>query len=151
MDRLSIAVQQDAYVHGAARASIKLPGLGQLMIGDTTSGVLFIAGSVAIHVGALLGSYVLLPADLKLDQLLYLDTSKAAIEAAWKAHTPRELLPAVGVALAGAMADGVLRAVAARHASRVAKQQVDSRAVEFEPQLLVHGGGLQLRLPMPHG
>jgi hypothetical protein len=147
LERVSVAMQQDAYVSNAARASFMFPGLGQLKVGDTLGGVLFITGTVAVHAGTLLGAYALLPADLQFAQLDYLDTSKAAIEAAWKAHTPSEMLPAIGVAMAGALADGILRAVSSHHAGRLARERVESGSVEFEPRLMLHGNGMSLRVP----
>ena len=137
--RLSIAMQQEAWVRGSGMSSLVLPGLGQFMNRDPLGGSLYLAGSAAVTAGTLVGAYLLLPADV---QAGWFTTPIGALEAAFASHTVVEYLPALGVMAAGAVVDVVLRCVSASGAARLAERRVLDGTVSFEPVLISSGKGM---------
>ena len=84
LGRLSVPMQEAAYIQRSSAASMMMPGKGQFMNGDALSGSLFLAADLAVVAGTLVGTYFLLPAELQFDQLDYLNTSHTDIMAAWR-------------------------------------------------------------------
>jgi hypothetical protein len=136
--RLSIAVQQEAWIRGSAMASMALPGLGQFLNHDALGGSLWLAADLAVKAGAAIGAWFLLPDNL---QVNWFATSFGDLENAHRANSPLDYLPSVGVLAAGAVLDSVLGHLAARGAARLAEQRVLEGAVSFEPVLLSSGRG----------
>jgi len=128
-DRLSAAARKDAYIMRSGGESFVLPGLGQFKNKQAGLGALFLGSHLAVGVGSLLGSYFLLPANLRLDGLDYFNTPVGTIEGTWKAHTLLDYLPSIGVAMAGHLIDLGIRALAAHNARAIALQRVESGAV----------------------
>lgn len=136
--QLSIPAQKAAFVARSAASSFFVPGSGQFMNEEPAAGALFLAGSVAIKTGTLLGVYFLLPEALRFDQLDYFNTPGSEIKDTWTAEleeiTLAETLPIYGVVLGGALADLVLSGFSARHAGRLAARRIDAGDVTFEPR-----------------
>jgi hypothetical protein len=88
--RISIAVQKAQYIRQAKMASMMMPGAGQFMTGDALGGTLYILGDLAVAAGTLVGSYFLLPANVRLDSLDYLNTPRTTIKAVWDSNTVME-------------------------------------------------------------
>ena len=128
-DRLSAAARKDAYIARSGGASFMMPGMGQLKNKQTGLGAILLGSHLAIGIGSLLGSYFLLPADLRFDTLDYLGTPAAGIETAWKSHSLLDYLPAMGVSFGGHLLDMGLRALASHNARTVARQRIESGAV----------------------
>jgi hypothetical protein len=143
---LSVPAQKAAYVRSSAIASMLMPGMGQFKNGDALSGTLFLLADVAVTAGTAVGLYSLLPAELRFDQLDYLDTPYTDIKATWQAAyesaTFRESLPFWGVATGGMLVKHVISHVSARHAGRLAMENIESGNVTFEPRIgpMSHGG-----------
>jgi hypothetical protein len=137
--RLSIALQQEAWIHGSAMASMAVPGLGQLMNHDTLSGTLYLAGDIVVKAGALVGAYFLLPANLRVN---WFTTSFGDLETRHLANDIVDYLPSLGVLAAGAVVDMVLGHFAARGAVRLAEKNVLDGTKSFEPVLITSGKGL---------
>jgi hypothetical protein len=139
--RLSVAMQQEAWVRGSAAASLALPGLGQFLNRDPLGGSLYLAGSAAVAAGTLVGAYFLLPANL---QVNWFTTPIGSLEAAFDANRLLDYLPSLGVLAAGAVLDAVLRCVSASAAARLAERRVTDGTISFEPVLLTSGRGFSL-------
>jgi hypothetical protein len=137
--RLSIALQQEAWIHGSAMASMAMPGLGQYMNHDALGGTLYLAGGLAVKAGAMIGAWFLLPANL---QVNWFTTPVGTLETAYRANSAVDYLPAVGVLAAGALLDTLLGHVSARGAVRLAEKNVLDGTKSFEPVLLTSGRGL---------
>jgi hypothetical protein len=137
--RLSIALQQEAWIHGSAMASMAVPGLGQLMNHDALGGTLYLAADVAVKAGALVGAYFLLPDNL---QVNWFTTTMGDLETAYRANRPIDYLPSLGILAAGAVVDMVLGHVSARGAARLAEKSVVDGTKSFEPVLITSGTGL---------
>jgi stage V sporulation protein SpoVS len=139
--RLSVAMQQEAWIRGSAMSSLALPGLGQFMNRDPLGGSLYLAGSAAVTVGTLVGAWFLLPADV---QGGWFTTPIGALEAAFASHTIVEYLPSLGVMAAGAVVDAVLRCLSATAGASLAERRVRDGTVGFEPVLISSGKGMGL-------
>jgi hypothetical protein len=137
--RLSVAMQQEAWIRGSAISSLALPGLGQFMNRDPLGGSLYLAGSAAVTVGTLVGAWFLLPADV---QGGWFTTPIGALEAAFASHSIVEYLPSLGVMAAGAVVDTVLRCLSASGAASLAERRVRDGTVSFEPVLISSGAGM---------
>jgi hypothetical protein len=144
-DRLSIAEQKDRYVDRIAAQSFLLPGLGQLQVGDTASGVGFLAMDMAAIGGTLVAVYYLLPADLRFDRLDYFGDSASTIQDAWNGHSFTDYLPACGALFGGMVIDQIVRHWASAHARREAIQAVDQGKVQFTPLIGVGFMGFGVR------
>jgi stage V sporulation protein SpoVS len=139
--RLSVAMQQEAWIHGSAMASRALPGLGQFLNRDPLGGSLYLAGSAAVTAGTLVGAYFLLPDDV---QAGWFTSSIGTLEANFRSHSVVQYLPSLGVMAAGAVIDAVLRCVSASGAARLAERRVLDGTVSFEPVLISSGKGVGL-------
>ena len=137
--RLSVAMRQEAWIHGSAMASLALPGLGQYLNRDPLGGSLYLAGDAAVVAGTLVGAYVLLPDDV---QAGWFTTSIGTLEGTFRSHSVVEYLPSLGVLAAGAVVDAVLRCVSARGAARLAEQRLLDGTISFEPVLITSGKGM---------
>ncbi len=129
--QVSIALQKEAYVRKAAMASFALPGVGQFRTGDTLGGALFLAGDLALVAGTLVGAYYLLPSNVQLNSLDYLNAPFSTIETTWKSNTLAEYLPSIAVAAGGTVAQVLLRSLCARQAEADARAAVQSGKVTF--------------------
>ena len=137
--RLSIAMQQEAWIRGSAMASMVMPGLGQYMNHDALGGTLYLVADVAVQAGALVGAYFLLPGNLRVN---WFTTPIGVLENAYRANTVVDYLPAIGVLAAGAVVDMVLGHFSARGAVRLAEKNVLDGTISFEPVLITSGKGL---------
>lgn len=136
--RLSVAMRQEAWIHGSAMASLALPGLGQFMNRDPLGGSLYLAGSAGVAAGALVGAYLLLPPDVRTG---WFSTPIGDLRTTFASHALAEYLPSLGVIAAGAAVDAVLRCVSAAGAARLAERKVLDGSVSFEPVLITSGKG----------
>ena len=142
---LSIPAQKMAYVRSSAMASMMVPGLGQFKNGDALGGALFLLSDIAIVTGTAVGLYFLLPPELRFDQLDYFNSPPSDIHAAWEtAHetaTFREMLPIMGVATGGLVLKHLVAGFSARHASKLAAENIQNGTVTFEPRagMMSHG------------
>jgi hypothetical protein len=128
-DRLIAAARKDAYIARATGQSFMIPGLGQFKNGQAGLGALLLGGDVAVNVGALLGAYFLLPADLRFDRLDYLRQPVGDIETLWKSHSLLEYLPSIGVGFGGHLLDMAIRAISAHNARYIARARIESGQV----------------------
>jgi hypothetical protein len=142
--RLSVAMQQEAWVHGSAMASLALPGLGQFLNRDPLAGSLYLAGDAAVAAGTLLGAYFLLPANVQIQQVNWFTAPIGTLETAFKSNSLVDYLPSIGVMAAGVVVDAVLRCFSASGAARLAEQKVLDGTVSFEPVLITSGKGMGL-------
>jgi hypothetical protein len=146
LGRLSIRIQEDAYVRRSGLASRMLPGLGQFMNGATLDGALYLAGDLVVVAGTIVATYFLLPPALQLSNLDYFNTPVATIRDTWttelESMTFVKALPTVGVMAAGAVLHTVLSIASSRQAQRLARERIERGEVVFEPRLaLLHTGG----------
>jgi hypothetical protein len=139
--RLSVAMQQEAWAHGSALASLALPGLGQFVNRDPLGGSLYLVGSAAVAAGSLVGAYFLLPANVRVN---WFTTPIGNLETAFEVNSLLAYLPSLGVLAAGAVVDAVLRCVSASGAARLAERRVVEGMVSFEPVLITSGRGMGL-------
>ncbi len=137
MSRLSIPIQKEAYIEKSATASWMLPGKGQFMNDDTLSGVLFMTADIIAATGTLVGSYFLLPKELRFSNLDYFNTSFAEIKTTWvgafESSTLMETLPLIGVMAGGMTLHHIIAVFSAKHAGKLAQERIDKGIVTFEP------------------
>ncbi len=133
--RLNLALSKDQYLEETSKMSLIMPGAGQFKNGDTSEGIGFLSLHLAVVTGTLTGFYFLLPADLRFNNLDYLDTSLRDINDAWQAHSIRDYLPSIGVLMAGAVLDMGIRYWASREAYAGARAAVESGRAELKPVL----------------
>lgn len=142
--RLSVPLQEAAYIQKSKSASMFMPGMGQFMNGDALSGSLFMTADILIAAGTLVGVYFLLPAELQFGQLDYLNTAPIEIHDTWKAAaentTFMEALPSLGVMAAGKLLHKGIGAWSARHAGKLAKKNIEEGSVSFEPRTSFFSG-----------
>ncbi|HTX74230.1 MAG TPA: hypothetical protein VMC79_15470 [Rectinemataceae bacterium] len=131
--RIQAAAEKDRYVRTAAMMSLHLPGAGQFRSGDPLAGSGFLSLHLALVFGSMVGSYFLLPADLRFDRIDYLNDSLGSIGTAWRSHSVSDYLPALGVAAAGGLLDGAVRVWSARSAAVEARREVASGTAKLEP------------------
>ena len=143
-ERLSIALQKDAYVNRVRTESLFLPGLGQFETGDTTNGLLFMGLNLAVLTGTAFAVYYSLPDDLRFNRLDYLHSSFSTINNTWNGHSIVDYLPAFGVFVGGAIVDGIIRSWSSQHAGKEATGLVDSGAVKFTPRIGIGFMGLDV-------
>ncbi|HVO37522.1 MAG TPA: hypothetical protein VMV03_00705 [Spirochaetia bacterium] len=132
-ERLSIAIQKDAYVNRVRTESLFLPGLGQFETGDTTNGLLFMGLNLAVLTGTAFAVYYSLPDDVRFDKLDYIHSSFSTINNTWNGHTIVDYLPAFGVFVGGMIVDGLVRYWSSTNAADGARQKVNSGSVTFTP------------------
>lgn len=143
-DRLSIASQKDEYVRTEALHSYLLPGLGQLEMGDTGSGLAFLAFDLGTLAGTLTLAYYLLPADVRFDRLDYFGTSFSSINNTWENHSFTDYLPSLGVLLCGTIVDGIIRHWSSASAKAKAREAVIQGKVDIKPRVGLGFMGLQI-------
>ncbi len=154
LGRLSIPLQEEAYVRRSALASRLVPGLGQFLNGETASGALFLGADIAVAVGTLVATYLLLPPELQFGSLDYFNTSFSVIRDTWSGElesmTFVEALPALGVMAGGMALHAVLSVVSSHHAQRLARARIESGELTFEPRIALLGcrgpGGMGIGL-----
>ena len=138
MEKLSVPLQKAAYIQRSRAASMAIPGMGQFKNGDALSGTLFLAGDVLATAGTVIGLYLLLPPELQYEQLKYFTTPasdlKAAFKGAKESMTFVEALPSIGVAAGGMLLHHGLRIISANHAEKLARENIESGKVTFEPR-----------------
>ena len=144
-DRLSVARQKDAWLASSMRSSMMLPGKGQFMNGDSIGGGLFTAAHLATIAGTLVGWYMVLPADLKFDQLNYFTDSFCTIKTRWENRSFMDYLPSMGVMAGGMAVDMIWRIWSAQSALSLAKAGIDEGKVKFEPFVGPAAMGMMLR------
>jgi len=137
--RLSVAVQQEAWIRGSSMASFALPGLGQFLNRDPLGGTLYLTGSVAVTAGTLVSAWFLLPDDV---QAGWFTTPIGTLESAFKSHSVAEYLPSLGVMAAGVVVDAVLRCLSASGAAHLAERRVLDGTIGFEPVLITSARGM---------
>ncbi|MFP4382635.1 MAG: hypothetical protein ACLFSE_01210 [Spirochaetia bacterium] len=146
-NKYSIVRQQKMYIKKAEMKSILIPGWGQFSMGDRWNGVLFMGVHVLLKGGTLLGSYFLLPNQVRFSSINYFTAPAESIEAAWKNLSFMDLLPALGAYGAGTMACMLLRKAAASHAGQTARQRITEGDVTFTP--VFHSDGIGIRAAVP--
>jgi hypothetical protein len=132
-DRLSIAAQEDAYVKKMAERSFKVPGSGQIKMGDAVGGAAFASLHIALLLGQTLGAFLLLPQDLR--QIDYLHEPIRDIFDAYESHNAQDFFPSVELSVACVLADLALMAWSSGSAEREAKERVDQGRQTFEPRV----------------
>ncbi|MBN1686805.1 MAG: hypothetical protein JW852_09130 [Spirochaetales bacterium] len=137
LKRLSVPMQEAAYVKASKTASLLMPGKGQFMNEDILSGLLFMTADIAVAAGTLVGSYFLLPAELRFENLDYFNTPFVEIEAAWtsagESATLKDSLAYMGVWTGGMILHHIIAGFSAGHAGKLAQQRIDEGIVRFEP------------------
>ncbi len=146
LDRISVAQQQYLWVKKSEHASLILPGLGQYLNGDTLSGTLYLSGSVLLFAGTIVGAYFLLPSDLQFSSINYFTDSFSSIHTAWQGHSFVDYLPSIGMIVGGAVLQGILRAVSADAAGKLAKRRIKDGTITFQPEpfLVMPGAGSEM-------
>ena len=144
-DRFSVARQKDAWIAASMHSSMMFPGKGQFMNGDGLGGGLFTAAHLATIAGTAVAWYMVLPADLKFDQLNYLADTCATIAARWRNKSLNDYLPSIGVMAGGMALDMVWRVWSAHSALSLAKAGIDEGKVKFEPFVGPAAMGMMLR------
>jgi hypothetical protein len=134
LGQLSVAEQEYAWVRRSEIASAVFPGAGQLMNGDVTAGSLYIAGSVALFAGTLVGGYFLLPQDLQFGSTNYLTDSYASIKTKWEDHSLEDYLPTAAVFAGGMILRHVLGHFASAGAADDARKSIQNKSITFEPE-----------------
>jgi len=132
---LSVPMQQQAYVRKSAAMSFFMPGAGQFKNGDALAGALFLTADLAIVAGTAVGLYFLLPAELQ--SLDYFNSTYDEIETAWETAAANASFANSwqfwGVATGGMLLKHVVGTFSARHAGRLAMENIESGKVTFEP------------------
>jgi hypothetical protein len=141
LGRLSVAQQKAAFVARSRALSMMMPGFGQLMNKDATSGALFLTADLALMAGTLVGAYFLLPEDLRFDRLDYFNTPYKTIRDRWESHTFVESLPTLAVLAGGGLLKAILGGISANHAEKLARRNIEEGKITFEPRLVL----------LPHG
>lgn len=137
---LSIAQQKDQYLTEIRVKSMLFPGAGHFKTGHTGRGVLFGTASLAVSAGTLAGWYYLLPEDVQFDNVNYYADSFATIKEAWEGQSLESLLPSLGAMLGGVFVQGIVSGFAAADAENLAKEQIASGEVQFQPQPILMMG-----------
>jgi hypothetical protein len=149
--RLSIAQQKVSYVMRAQMASMMVPGAGQFLTGDTTAGVLFLAGDIAVMAGAMVGAYFLLPANVQAGTpggLDYLNDPLSTVKARWEGNSFLSYLPSWGVMAGGMLLKGVLGHFSATAAGKTARANIADGKVTFTPSFGFMGRGFGMGMGM---
>ncbi len=145
LGRLSVPMQEAAYVKASRMVSMMMPGRGQFMNDDVLSGVLFAAADLAVAAGTIVGGYFLLPPELQFDNLDYFNTPLSEIKEAWrnaaKSATFMDALPTMGVMAGGMILHRLIAGFSAHHAGNLAQDRIDKGIVTFEPITTFSGHG----------
>lgn len=134
-EELSIRKQEEMYVKRMAKSSFLIPGTGQLKTGQTGLGIAQLSMHLAIVGGTALGTYNLLPQELK-DSLDNYGETKAYFETLDYA----ELLPASGVFWGGLFVNWLLAHWSAEGAAQAARANIEEGSVQFSPDLRLIDG-----------
>ncbi|MFW5745138.1 MAG: hypothetical protein ACOC2D_17835 [Spirochaetota bacterium] len=151
---LSIPAQKAAYVRKSRLSSMVMPGTGQFLNDDPVAGALFVTGDLAITTGTLVGVYFLLPEEVRLDRLDYLDSSNAQVKDTWETAlgdmTLGRSLSIAGVLTGGMLLDSALGYFSSRHAGKLARMRIEAGDVEFEarPEILFGAGMFRFGMRM---
>ncbi|HUX39347.1 MAG TPA: hypothetical protein VMV44_15715 [Rectinemataceae bacterium] len=143
--KLRMAGLERAYIQHAAAMSFMMPGAGQIATGDVGTGAAYLVSHLAVVAGSLVGSYFLLPADLRFDRLDYLASPIASINTAWDSHSILEYLPSFGIMAAGMLVDMPLRFFSSRNAASDARAAIKAGKVDLEARFGPGFAGWQLR------
>lgn len=122
-------------------ASMVIPGVGQLISGDTLGGSLYLTADLAVVAGTLLGAYFLLPSNVQFNQLDYFNTPLTTISSTWNGNTVLQYLPAAGVMAGGMLVKMILGHFAAVGAAHDAREAISQGKVTFTPHFGPMGGG----------
>jgi hypothetical protein len=133
--KIRTAAFERAYVSHVAAMSFMMPGAGQFVTGDAGMGAAFMVSQLAVVAGSVVGSYFLLPADLRFDKLDYLGSPISAIKTTWDAHSIADYLPSVGIMAAGMLVDMPLRFFAAKGAAADAQAAIKDGRVKLETRI----------------
>jgi len=145
-EKLRFEARQAVFVARTARLSFVLPGLGQFATGNPGTGTAFFVDNLALIGGTLAGAYFLLPADLRFDRIDYFSASRQTVRTAWESHTMREMMPVMGVMMAGLVIDMHLHAFSAFDAAKDARKLVDEGKADLEPRFGPGFMGMRYRL-----
>lgn len=142
--RLSVPQQKRAYVKKLSMMSFFMPGAGQFKGGDPLSGSLFLAADLAVVAGTTIGLYFLLPPELRFDQLDYFNSTADEIDTAWETAASNATLASSwqfwGVATGGMVLKHIVSHLSARHAGRLAMENIENGTVTFEPHVGLYKG-----------
>jgi hypothetical protein len=147
LNELSILRQQKMYIQKTALRSYIIPGWGQLKNGDTLNGFLFMGAHLLLRGGSMVGSYFLLPGQVRFSSINYFTTPYGDIKNAWENLSFMDLLPSIGVSAAGSIACLILRQASSNHAEQLARQQVISGKITFSPVIGMDTIGFMARIP----
>ena len=146
--RIAVAARSTQYVQRARMASLMMPGAGQFMTGDAGGGSLFLAADIAAHVGAMVGAYFLLPANVRFDSLDYLGAPVGSIKTAWEANSFMSYLPSMGVMAGGMLVKGLLGMLSSSGAANLARKNLAEGKVTFAPTFGFMGRGFGMGMGM---
>lgn len=132
-DRLSIAAQEDEYVKKMSALSFKVPGSGQLKMGDKVGGAAFASLHFALLLGQTVGSFLLLPKDLR--QIDYLHQPIRDVIDAYERHNTQDFSPSIEITTGCILADLALMTWSSTQAEREAKERIDQGRQTFEPRV----------------
>jgi hypothetical protein len=154
-ERLSVPLQEQAYIVKSAVASLMIPGMGEMLNGDYLGGTLLLTSDVALFAGTIVAAYFLLPSQLQFGSLDYLTTPFSDIHAAWKSAlqsmTFTQALPMLGVMAGSTILRAVLSGVSSHNARKLAEKRIESGAVTFEPRLFLAKLGGPMGIGMGFG
>lgn len=135
---LSVVAQEEDYVRRAALSSYFMPGSGHFGVGATGTGVAFLAGSVAIAAGTVVGAYFLLPEEVQFGELDYINDSFREIGTAWRGESIASLLPSFGVLLGGGLVHAILGELASNDAENIARRHIETGEKTFDPKPFIY-------------
>jgi hypothetical protein len=135
---LSVVAQEENYVRRAAQASHLMPGSGHFGIGENGRGAAFLAGSVVVAAGTLVGAYFVLPEEVQFGEVDYINDSFREIGTAWRGESIASLLPAFGVLMGGGLVHAILGELASNDAERIARRQIESGEATFAPKPFIY-------------
>jgi hypothetical protein len=135
---LSVVAQEEDYVRRASQASYLMPGSGHFGVGETGRGVAFLAGSVVIAAGTVVGAYFLLPEEVQFGELDYINDSFREIGTTWRGESIASLLPSFGVLLGGGLIHAILGELASNDAENIARRQIETGEKTFDPKPFIY-------------
>lgn len=116
------ADQEHAAIERAQRLSWLAPGLGHFTAGQTGAGIGYLLAEMVVTAATVGGAVLLLPPQIRSDNLSYLSTPLGEIDEAWKQVTVAEFIPATATIVLGASLGIILRSAAARDAAETVRQ-----------------------------
>lgn len=135
---LSVVAQEEDYVRRAAQASHIMPGSGHFGIGENGRGAAFLAGSVVVAAGTMVGAYLLLPEEVQFGDVDYINDSFREIGTAWRGESIASLLPAFGVLMGGGLVHAILGELASNDAEAIARRQIETGEKTFAPKPFIY-------------